>query len=260
MLTPLMVIYEYPYKLVLGPSLVIFLAINLALLLKYPSLKSKISGILILIGLAEALATMSLAFLWGFIIGLATLIIGILIGIFALLASNPSSSRLWAKMHLNQKTRMLRKVVYVFLAIVIIASALLISIRATTNIIHEQHLENFHGGSSPNLTLRGIIASIALNYEVNTGYSYHIFPAYLTLNVTTVVWSSEPWENQTSTAEYLRNQGNVIIYFEKTDVPTLTVGQQVEVSGYYCQWLEDSLYSNKLVVSPSISESYVKAL
>ena len=260
MLTPLMVIYEYPYKLVLGPFLVILLAINLALLMKYPSLKSKISGVLILIGLAEALATMSLAFLWGFIIGLATLIIGIFMGVFASLANNPSASRLWAKIHLSQqKTRILRRVAFGFLAITILASALLISARAT-NIIREQPLETFYGGSSPNLTLRGIIASVALNYEVNTGYSYHIFPAYLTLNVTAVVWSGEPWENQTSAAEYLRHQGSVIIYFEKTDVPTLTVGQQVEVSGYYCQWLEDSLYSNKLVVSPSISESYVKSL
>ena len=144
-------------------------------------------------------------------------------------------------------------------AITILASALLISARAT-NLIREDYLETYHGGNTPNLTLRGTINSVALNYEVNTGYSYHIFPAYLTFNVTDVVSSSPPWENQTSTLDYLRHQGSIVIYFEKTDVPNLTVGQQVEVSGYYCPWREDSLYSNKLVVSPSINGSYLNPL
>ena len=57
------------------------------------------------------------------------------------------------------------------------------------------------------------------HYEVNIGYSYHVFPAYLSVNLTEVAWGGHPWENKTTTAEYLQNPGNNVVYFKKTMFP-----------------------------------------
>jgi hypothetical protein len=259
MLTALMVAYNYPYKLVLGPALVMFLVITLALLLKYPSLKSKLSVFLIATGLVELAATMSVAFIWGFFIGVATSAIGVLIGIFVHFISNSSTQQSKFSFFSQPRISIIKKALYVSFAIIIVVSSMIISIRAT-NIVHEEYLETYHGGTSSNLTLKGTINSVALNYEVNTGYSYHIFPAYITLNVTEVIWGGHPWENQTTVTEYVQHRGSIVIYFEKTDVPSLAVGRQVEVNGYYYPWMEDSLYSYTLVVSPIVNGSYLNPL
>jgi hypothetical protein len=104
------------------------------------------------------------------------------------------------------------------------------------------------------------VTEIALNYEVNTGYSYHIFPAYITINVTEFVWGEEFLQNQTSSSDYWQHQGSVVIYFEKTDVPKLEVGQRIEVNGFMAPWIEDSLYSGKLVVASQINGSYINLI
>jgi hypothetical protein len=40
-MTTLLVAYQYPYKFILGPALIIILAITIALLMKYPSSKTR---------------------------------------------------------------------------------------------------------------------------------------------------------------------------------------------------------------------------
>ena len=253
MTTLMLVAYQYPYKFILGPALIIIFAIMTALLMKYPSSKNKIGGLMVLAGICEALATLLLAFVSGIFIGIATIIAGIIIIAFKI----P-----WQSMSLfnQRKTLVLRKSIYVILAVVVASSALLITIRATTNLIHEQWLENYPGGGTPNLTLRGVVTEIALNYEVNTGYSYHIFPAYITINVTEFVWGKEFWQNQTSSSEYWQHQRSAEICFDKADVPKLEVGQRIEVNGFMTPWIEDSLYSGKLVVAPQIEGSYVNPI
>ena len=79
MFTPMMIAYQYPYKFILGPALIIILAVIIALLVKYPSSKKKIGGVLVLAGICEALATLLLAFVLGIFIGIATIIPGIII-------------------------------------------------------------------------------------------------------------------------------------------------------------------------------------
>ncbi len=258
MLIALMVAYQYPYSLIVAPAFIIFLAVTLSIVMKAPSAKSLLSVCLVLVGLGEIFFSSFFMFVWGNLIGLAT----VAVGFFIVLLSSPFLREKLSleETHLtSQKTRTLKRTVYLLLVIVVLASSALISARAT-NIIHEQHLENFDYANSPNLTVKGTINSVKLNYEVNNGFSYHIFPAYLTLEISEVVWSGQPWENQTTAAEYLLHQGSTIVYFEKTDVPSLMVGQQVEVSGYYCLWIEDSLYSSTLVVSPNINGSYLSPL
>jgi hypothetical protein len=249
---PMMVAAYYPYSLILGPALIIVLAIALALLVKYPSSRGKIGAFLVLLGIAEVYTALHMAFYLGFFIGLGTVFVGIVVGLSALLSRK--------KTHFNlTKPSAFRKGAFVVLAMVIVASSLLISLRAT-NIVHEQWLEKYWGGNTPNLTLRGVVTDVRLNHEINTGYSYHIFPAYVTLNVTEVVWAGEYWQNQTTAAGYWLNQGSAVIGYEKTDAPELLVGQQVEVKGFFCLWMEDSLYSGMVVISPDMNEGYIRLL
>jgi hypothetical protein len=258
MLTALMVAYEYPYTLIVAPAFVIFLAVTLSIILKAPSLKGLLGVFLVLVGLGEIFFSIFFMFGWGNLIGLATAAVGFFIVISS--GTNFRGKLALEGIQLNlQKTRVLKRTVYLLYVIVILASSELISARIT-NIIHEQHLENFDYANSPNLTVKGTINSVKLNYEVNNGFSYHIFPAYLSLEISEVIWNDQPWENQTAAVEYFLHQGSTVVCFEKSDVPSLVAGQQVEVSGYYCLWIEDSLYSSTLVVSPYINGSYLSPL
>jgi hypothetical protein len=179
----------------------------------------------------------------GVFLGSITLLAGVSVGVAAL--------PFWAQNQVKEnKHRALRKAVYVLLAIVIVASGSVIFMRVT-NVVHEQILATYNGGSTPNLILRGVITEVRFNYEVNDGYFYHIFPAYIVMNVTEFVWGS----GYTSTP-----YETIVVYYEKMDVPSLAVGQQVEVCGYFNPWREDSFYNDKLSVAPSISGSYVKPL
>ena len=115
-------------------------------------------------------------------------------------------------------------------------------------------------GQSPNLIVNGTVEEIMLNYQVNLGYNYHVFPAYLVINGTEFISNSGSglWGNQSSATEYWHHQGSVIVYCEKTDIPKLSVGQQVEVRGYYCFWMENSRYSDRLHVSQRVNGRYIK--
>jgi hypothetical protein len=224
----------------------------LTLRIKNPSLKAKIGATLIVVGVVEAFVVEPFVVVWGFIFGFIIMFAGIAVAAPSLEA--------WIRRHLTeQRTRSLKKGVYVVLAVVIVLSGSIISLRAT-NIVHEQRQVNFSGASSPNLDVQGVITDIKLNYEVNTGYSYHIFPAYITFKITGVTWESdEAGQNLTTANQYWVNR-EVIVAYEAPDVPELRVGQQVEVKGYYTFWMEDWLFSGMLVVAPSINDSYITSM
>ncbi|MCW3994806.1 MAG: hypothetical protein NWE98_01490 [Candidatus Bathyarchaeota archaeon] len=312
-----MVAYNYPFKLILGPALMIPLAIALMLALKVPSLRKAIGAFLIVVGLVGAGLTTFTLFIEGFFIALATSTFGAFLfafyrakvskvkfsslrlmlwlslisflliivplflrltsGFFVLaylaimgaltlgivvasIANSKFTLQHMEKWHANlEKTWRLKRALYIFLIAVIIVSSLLISVRAT-GVVREEYLENFNYVGEPNLTIVGTINSVSYNHEVNTGYSYHIFPAYITLKMQSIVWSSNELSNQTFACDYLSQKKELTVYYEKTDVPSLTVGQQVQVCGYYRMWFEDSIYSDVLVVSPNVNGSYVNIL
>jgi hypothetical protein len=171
MVTSLLVAYQYPYNLIFGPAFVMFLVVGIALLLKYPAWKQKISLLLIAFGVIEVPLALAVAFIFGFVMGLATVFLGLIIGAV--------DFRFWAARHLSpQKVRAVRKALFAFLAIVLVISGTLFSLRAT-NVLHEPNLfsENYHGGNNPNLIVNGTVEEIKLNYQVNLGYNYHVFPA-----------------------------------------------------------------------------------
>ncbi len=252
MLSSLLVAFVYRQQLILGPALIIALVLALAVAIRFPSSKKAIGYVLIAIGLGAAVSAPSLGFLWGFFIGLSILLLGVLLSAFLITGEE---TRLRLK-RLN--TPRIRKTLYVFFAIVIVVCSLLISVRAT-GVVREEWLEKYTFDKSPNISLRGVVTSMVRNHEVNTGYSYHIFPAYVTLKVTEIVWGSGCWENQSSAYDYFSRQ-DLTVYYEKTEVPKIAVGQQVEVKGYYLLWFEDSLYSGKLVVAQGVNGSYLKLL
>ena len=256
MLTALMVAFN-PYKFVLCPVSIIILAVALIVLLKFPALKGGVSIFLVVAGFLEMVFPpwSSITFPWGFAIALATLIIGAVLGLFALITHSAPTGVL-PKQPLTPKTRrLLRKALFSVAIIAVLASAVLISARVT-NLIREDSVVNFQGGAISNLIINGTISSIALNHEVGNGYSYHVFPAYITLQIMHII----RFDNSSSNHIYGLPQGQSVVYYEKTDCPPLAVGQQVEVSGYYRPWIEDILYSNMLLVSSAVNGSYLQAL
>jgi len=256
MLTALMVAFN-PYKLVFGPVSIIILAVALLVLLKFPALKGGVSILLVVSGFLEMVFPpwSSITFPWGFAIALATLIIGVVLCLFAL-TTNSAPNGVLPKQQLSSKTRrLLRKALFSVAIIAVLASVVLISARAT-NLIREDAVVNFQGEAIANLTINGTINSVAINHEVGNGYTYHVFPAYITLKITNIISSYNSSDNPI----YSLPQGQLVFYYEKTDCPQLAVGQQVEVSGYYRPWMEDMLYSNMLLVSSSVNGSYLKAL
>jgi len=310
MLSPAAVAYVFPYKLLVGPALVIVLALTLVLLVKKRSLKARLGNLLILLGAFEGIGCLWVDFLEGFVIGLCTLFIGLLLAfdawrppkaallskqkrgppkiIFAaaLLAVGAGSVlaglyvasfaavvsgfavmvaggalcfnflATWIKRQQRLKNSpKLRKIAYLGLSIIILISGLLISLRAT-NVLHEQRLENW-SGTSVNLTVQGTVSGAKYNYEVNNGHSYHVFAEYFDLNVTKVLWVNDPSQNLTNAAEYWTNQ-TIILCNDLPNPPHLTVGESVEANGYYNFLLGDSVYSEKLIVAPSMNESYIK--
>ncbi len=251
MLQALMVAYLFPFSLIAAPFFIIILAAALILGTKYPSHKRDLGVVLFVAGLSELGFSFFFFFVWGELLGLATAIIGFFTATLSYRVTSIEIKRL------NQKTQKLKKAAYLLLALTILVSATLIFARAT-NLIREQQLAVFEGDSIPNLTVKGIVNSFELNHEVSNGFSYRIFPAYLTVDVSEVVSSGYLWGNQTITAEYLQHQGKIVVYFENADIPSLAIGQQVEIKGYYTAWLEDSLYSYSLTVSPAVNGSYLK--
>jgi hypothetical protein len=248
--TAYLVAYEFPYKLIVAPIFLIIPAVALILMLKQPSLTRVVGTFLFFLGAVETLSSPRIMFMQGFFIGLATWVFG-----FILLVRSSS-----IKSHLVQRGRgVLKKAVYVVLAFIIFSSSLVLSVRATTNLLREDHLANYTGSTNSNLVLRGTITEVQLNHEEKiAGYVYHVFHACGTLNVTGFVWSGQMYSNETSTADYWLNIGTVEVYYDYNDASKLAAGQYVEVKGCYCPWIEDSLYSGKLVVDPIIPDSYIK--
>lgn len=73
------VIYVNPYGPIAVLIYVIILTINIALLIRYPSIKTKIGYILVIAGVFEIVASMAMQFQWTFVIGLATIVCGIVL-------------------------------------------------------------------------------------------------------------------------------------------------------------------------------------
>jgi hypothetical protein len=256
MLTSLAVAFNYQYKLILGPALLIFLAAPMAIILMFPTSKGKIGYLLIATGIIEAAETMLLAFTWGVAIGAATAFIGVLLSFYTSL-SKKSIIKV-PKNYLSQpRSRRIKLAAYALLLVIIASSSLIIAVRATGG-VREDYIENFRGTASPNLTIQGTINTVAFNHEINNGCLYHIFPAYLTVSVTEVV-NCSTWANQT-TAQYLHQQKSLAVLYEMPNVPNLSVGQRVEINGYLCPWIEDSIYQENFVVSPAVNGSYIHGL
>ncbi len=251
-LAAFMIAYQFQHKLIVAPIYILILAIALAVLVKKPSLKGQIGGFLFIAGAGEILLLAIWTFLEGFFLGLVTGVIGFVIILLR--------RQGFLENRLKLPKAGIKKIAYAVLAVVIVSSGLVLSVRATTNLLREDHVENFSESGSPNLALKGTITAISLNQEEKVGYSYHIFRACVTLNVTEFIWSSGIWKNQTMAADYWQNQDSAVIYYDKSDVSKLAVGQTVEFKGHYCTWMEDSLYSDMLVVDPKISDSYIKQL
>jgi hypothetical protein len=191
-------------------------------------------------------------FALAFFVGLEVIFGGIAVGV--------SGLPYWARNHSGGNIiRRLKKSYYVFLAVVIFSSALVFSLRAT-HILREDLCFKWSYKTTAGTTVRGVVTEFHLNYEVNNGYSYHIFPALIILNVTDVVKVGKTWMDTrelTDESEHWVNE-NMTVAYDKPDVPVLSVGQRVEASGYFDVPVEDLWsYSWKLVIAAEIDGSYV---
>jgi hypothetical protein len=216
--------------------------------------RAKIGLVSATVGFAVILISMYTNFLaLAFLVGFEVMFSGISVGV--------SGLPYWTQKHSGGNTaRRLRKSIYALLAIVILSSTLVFSLRAT-HVLREELYDNWSYETTADTTIHGIITGIYLNYEVNCyNYSYHIFPALIIVNVTEVVKVGESWMNLTERSEQWINE-NMTVAYDKPDVPNLTIGQNVEANGYYDQPVEDIWsYSNKLVITTKINDSYIKPL
>ena len=243
-----MVICEFPYKLIVAPVFIIVFAVALMLLIKKPSLARAVGVFLFLFGAIVTFCSPILSLIEGFFFGLAVWLFSLI------LLARPS----FFVRHLTHRGLVYKKAAYALLAIIIIGSGFVISVRARTNLLREDHIENYHGDTNSNLILRGTITAVSFNEEEGiTGYVYHIFHACVTINITDFVWSGQMYDNSTTSADYWLNQGSVKVYYDWNDAAKLAVGQNVEVKGYCYPWIEDTLYAGKLVVDPAITDSYI---
>ncbi|HLC01078.1 MAG TPA: hypothetical protein VJL33_07160 [Candidatus Bathyarchaeia archaeon] len=187
-----------------------------------------------------------------FFVGLPVVFIGISVGV--------SGLPYWTRKYSGGNTIWrLRKVLYVLLVIAIFSSALVYSLR-TTKALREEFRDDWSWKTTADTTVRGVVTEIYLNHEVNTGYSYHIFPALIIVNVTEVVEVGESWMNLTEESEHWMNE-NMNVAYDKPDVPSLIVGKRVEARGYFDTPIEDQwAYSYKLVIATEINESYIQPL
>ncbi len=204
--------------------------------------------VLLVVGAVSIFAGLYLASFTVVVSAFAVLVLGGALGFNSLVTWIRRQQRL-------KNSPKLRKAAYMGLSIIVLISGLLISLRAT-NVLHEQRLENWTG-TDVNLTVQGLVSEVRFNYEVNNGYNYHIFLEYITLSVTKVLWVNSEGENLTTTAYSLSNQ-TLVVCCDKPNIPTLNTGESVEVNGYFDGSLLNSVYSDKLIVAPSMNESYIK--
>lgn len=227
----------------------LILTVSLAFALKRPSSAKAIGGSLFFAGIAELISSFMLAFIEGLFLSLVTLLFGAI-----LLARSE-----FLKDCSIQWNPIFKKAAYGILAIFIILASLAVSVRTTTNFMREDHLQNYQGSTHSNVELNGTIFAVTLSQEVQImGYAYHIFRACVSLNVTNFVWIGQVANSDTPTANYLLNTTTVEVYYDWVDASKLNVGQTVMVKGCYCPWTEDSIYSDKLIVDPAITDSYIK--
>jgi hypothetical protein len=212
--------------------------------------KTAASVALLAMGVASVFSGIFARSLWLVMLGIGALIVGTSMGLNVLST--------FVRRNAVRKTKVkLRRAAYLILSAIIVMSGMLIILRAT-NVLHEQQLENW-SVSTVNLTVKATVSEIRYNHEVNTGYSYHIFRAYLCINVTKLMWEGESKSNETSAAWYWQNR-TVVVGYDKINPPQLATGQQIEVNGYLCCLVEDSLYSGMLIVTPNMDEGYIRAL
>ena len=190
-----------------------------------------------------------------FFVGLALTFTGVSVGVSGLTYWNKKRSG-------GNSVLKMKRVLYALLAILILSSALVFTLR-TTRVLREELYDDWTWTRTADTTVRGFVTGIYFNHEINNqGYSYHIFPAIIILNVTEVteVGIDESWLNMTEVSERWLNE-NLTIAYDKPDVPSLKIGQRIEASGYFEVPVEDpSAYSHKLIVDSEIVDSYVKPL
>lgn len=107
--------------------------------------------------------------------------------------------------------------------------------------------------TDPNVKVRGTIEELKLNYRIGDGLSFHRFPAYMLLNNSVTLWTSEDaWNNRTL----------VRVGYDYTEVAVhnLSAGVTVEVEGYWLPLIDHSPYVGMIIVGPLIYGSYVKPL
>jgi hypothetical protein len=258
-----MIAYYYHQQLLLVPVLVIALVAALAIMLRFPRYKKAASGFLMACGIVAMFFSFTVQFGIGIFLGFVILLTGFSLGFFHIVRAHRtvfSQDKTQSPLK-KLNTPKIRKFTFAVFAIIIVLCSVVVSLRAT-GIIREESPENYSvgmWGDTPNVILRGPVSSIQYNREVNTGYSYHIFPACMKLYVSEIVWNNSVPHYLTASYEDLKNT-EVIVCYEKSNVPSIVNGQQVEVKGVYCWWVEDSLYSGTVVVSPVINESYLNPL
>ncbi len=200
------------------------------------------------------------------LVGLATSFVALtffvgLVVVFVAIPIVVSGLRYWTFNRAGGNTiQRLKKGLYVLLAVVILSSTVVVSLRAT-NVLREELYDQWTLTTAADTTVQGVVREIHLNYEVdNNGYSYHVFPALIIVTVTEVLKADSIWMNLSEAEAYWVNQ-NMTIGYDRTDVPNLVVGQQVEASGYYDLLIEDQTsFSSKLVISAKIDGSYIMSL
>jgi len=107
--------------------------------------------------------------------------------------------------------------------------------------------------TDPNVKVRGTIEELRLNHRIGDGLSFHRFPAYMLLNNSVTLWTSEDaWNNRTL----------VRVGYDYTEVAVhnFSVGMTVEVEGYWLPIIDHSPYVGMIIVGPLIYGSYVKPL
>jgi len=144
------------------------------------------------------------------------------------------------------------------IAVLIVVLALVINNELVTKHMYPQ--DTIHENS--NVLVRGVVTSIEENYKSKGFVGYHIFRFYITLNITGIAWINEDTADSTdfSTENKAIHGSNIVgIGYDNLDNPQLSIGQTVECKGFYLS-ITDSPYSFKIMVAPSISESYLEPL
>ena len=110
-----------------------------------------------------------------------------------------------------------------------------------------------------NLLIKGVINSVEENHKAEGMGVYHIFPYYIRVNISEVVWVENDLSKWISTSGIeLLNVGKIVeIGYDCQDNPQLAIGQMIESKGFY-QKVTDNPQSLIITIAPNISGSYFK--